>query len=115
MTDFPKYDWNSVALGMPAIPDAVIRATLDAAPNTDTLMSTWEAMWKQDPLYDLIEQQRTGFLVPIRAPEKLAEIIGWIADHKEWVDDVRPAVLEKARQSGWDRYTRKILAAVCRL
>jgi glycosyltransferase involved in cell wall biosynthesis len=64
---------------------------------------------------DLIEQQRTGFLVPIRAPEKLAEIIGWIADHPEWVDDVRPAVLEKARQSGWDRYTRKILAAVCRL
>ena len=64
---------------------------------------------------DLIEQQRTGFLVPIRAPERLAEIIGWIADHPEWVDDVRPAVLEKARQSGWDRYTRKILAAVCRL
>lgn len=62
---------------------------------------------------DLVEQQRTGFLVPIRAPEKLAEIIGWIADHKEWVDDVRPAVLEKARQSGWDRYTRKILSAVC--
>jgi glycosyltransferase involved in cell wall biosynthesis len=62
---------------------------------------------------DLIEQERTGFLVPIRAPEKLAEIIGWIADHKEWVDDVRPAVLEKARQSGWDRYTQKVLAAVC--
>jgi glycosyltransferase involved in cell wall biosynthesis len=62
---------------------------------------------------DLIEQQRTGFLVPIRAPEKLAETIGWIADHREWVDDVRPAVLEKARQSGWDRYTQKILAAVC--
>jgi glycosyltransferase involved in cell wall biosynthesis len=63
---------------------------------------------------DLIEQQQTGFLVPIRAPEKLAEIIGWIADHKEWVDDVRPAVLEKARQSGWERYTEKILAAICR-
>jgi glycosyltransferase involved in cell wall biosynthesis len=63
---------------------------------------------------DLIDQQRTGFLLPIRAPEKLAEIIGWIADHKEWIDDVRPAVLEKARQSGWDRYRRKILAAVCR-
>jgi hypothetical protein len=64
MTDFPKYDWNSVALGMPAIPDAVIRATLDAAPNTDTLMSTWEAMWKQAsasmglPTEDLIMQNK---------------------------------------------------------
>jgi glycosyltransferase involved in cell wall biosynthesis len=61
---------------------------------------------------DLIEQ-RTGFLVPIRAPEKLAETIGWIADHKEWVDDVRPTVLKKAGQSDWGRYTEKILAAIC--
>ena len=56
---------------------------------------------------DLVEPQRTGLLVPIRAPEKLAETIDWIADHKEWVDDVRPAVLEKARQSGWERYTTR--------
>jgi glycosyltransferase involved in cell wall biosynthesis len=61
---------------------------------------------------DLIEEQQTGFLVPIRAPEKLAETIGWIADHKEWVDDVRPAVLERARHSGWESYTSKILAAI---
>ena len=61
---------------------------------------------------DLVEEQRTGFLVPIRAPEKLAETIGWIADHKEWVDEVRPAVLERARRSGWGKYTSKILAAI---
>jgi glycosyltransferase involved in cell wall biosynthesis len=61
---------------------------------------------------DLVEQERTGFLIPIRAPEKIAETIGWIADHKEWVDDVRPAVLEKARQSGWERYTKKILKEI---
>jgi glycosyltransferase involved in cell wall biosynthesis len=61
---------------------------------------------------DLVEERQTGFLVPIRAPEKLAETIGWIADHKEWVDDVRPAVLERARLSGWERYTSKILAAI---
>jgi len=61
---------------------------------------------------DLVEPGQTGFLVPIRAPEKLAEIIDWIADHKEWVDDVRPAVLERARQSGWERYTEKILAQI---
>jgi glycosyltransferase involved in cell wall biosynthesis len=61
---------------------------------------------------DLVEPGQTGFLVPIRAPEKLAEIIDWIADHKDWVDDVRPAVLERARQSGWGRYTEKILAQI---
>jgi glycosyltransferase involved in cell wall biosynthesis len=61
---------------------------------------------------DLVDQQRTGFLVPIRAPEKLAETLGWIADHQEWVTDVRPAVLEKARQSGWGRYRDKILAEI---
>jgi glycosyltransferase involved in cell wall biosynthesis len=61
---------------------------------------------------DLVEPGRTGFLVPIRAPEKLAETIDWVADHKEWVDDVRPAVLERARGSGWDRYTEKVLSAV---
>jgi glycosyltransferase involved in cell wall biosynthesis len=61
---------------------------------------------------DLVEPGQTGFLVPIRAPEKLAEIIDWIADHKDWVDDVRPAVLERARQSGWERYTEKILAQI---
>jgi glycosyltransferase involved in cell wall biosynthesis len=61
---------------------------------------------------DLVEPQRTGFLVPIRDPEKLAESIGWIADHKQWVDDVRPTVLEKAKQSGWERYSDKIVAAI---
>lgn len=64
MTDFPKYDWNSVAAGMPAIPDAVIRTTLEAAPNSETLLGTWEAMWKQAsasmglPTEDLIMQNK---------------------------------------------------------
>ena len=61
---------------------------------------------------DLIEPNQTGFLVPIRSPEKLAETIGWIADHQEWVDAVRPAVLERARQSSWSRYTDKVLSAI---
>jgi glycosyltransferase involved in cell wall biosynthesis len=61
---------------------------------------------------DLVEPEKTGFLVPIRAPEKLAEIIGWIADHQDWVNDVRPAVLEKAGQASWSRYTDKVLSAI---
>jgi glycosyltransferase involved in cell wall biosynthesis len=61
---------------------------------------------------DLVEPEKNGFLVPIRAPEKLAEIIGWIADHQDWVNDVRPAVLEKAGQASWSRYTNKVLSAI---
>jgi len=61
---------------------------------------------------DLVDPGRTGFLVPIRAPETLAERLNWIVDHREWVDDVRPAVVEKARQSSWQRYTDKVLSAI---
>ena len=61
---------------------------------------------------DLIEPGRTGFLIPIRAPEVLAERIDWIADHRDWIDDTRPAIIEKARQSNWQRYSDKVLSGV---
>jgi glycosyltransferase involved in cell wall biosynthesis len=61
---------------------------------------------------DLVESGKTGFVVPIRDPAALAERLNWIADHRDWVTDVRPDVLEKARQSGWDRYTEAILSAI---
>jgi glycosyltransferase involved in cell wall biosynthesis len=61
---------------------------------------------------DLVESGRTGFLVPIRSPEMLAERINWVADHRDWVSDVRPLILKKARQSGWQTYTDKILAGI---
>jgi glycosyltransferase involved in cell wall biosynthesis len=61
---------------------------------------------------DLIDPGRTGFLVPIRAPEALAERINWIAHHRDWIDDMRPSILEKARQSSWQRYTDKVLSVV---
>jgi glycosyltransferase involved in cell wall biosynthesis len=61
---------------------------------------------------DLVEQGKTGFVVPIRDPAALAERLNWIADHRDWVTDIRPDVLEKARQSGWNRYTDAILSAI---
>ncbi len=61
---------------------------------------------------DLIEPGQTGFLIPIRAPEAIAERIDWIADHRDWVDDSRPAIIEKARQAHWRRYSDKILSVV---
>ena len=61
---------------------------------------------------DFVEQGKTGFIVPIRDPAALAERLNWIADHREWVTDIRPDVLQKARQSGWERYTNTILSAI---
>jgi glycosyltransferase involved in cell wall biosynthesis len=61
---------------------------------------------------DLVEQGVTGFLVPIRAPGKIAEALGWIADHKEWLNDVRPDVFKKAKNNPWSKYTETILAAL---
>ena len=59
---------------------------------------------------DLVEPGHTGFLVPIRSPEALAERINWIADHKDWVHDMRPTIVEKARQSNWELYAAKVLS-----
>jgi glycosyltransferase involved in cell wall biosynthesis len=61
---------------------------------------------------DLVEPGRTGFLVPVRAPEALAERINWIADHKDWIQDMRPTIVEKARQSNWQLYAAKVLSIV---
>jgi glycosyltransferase involved in cell wall biosynthesis len=61
---------------------------------------------------DLVVDGSTGFLVPIRSPEKLAEVINWIADHKDWAADARPAVFRRAAESNWDRYTGKVLEAL---
>ena len=61
---------------------------------------------------DLVEEGRTGFLVPVRAPEVLAERINWIADHRDWAGDMRSGILEKARQSSWHFYSEKVLSVL---
>jgi glycosyltransferase involved in cell wall biosynthesis len=61
---------------------------------------------------DLVEPGQTGFLVPIRAPDKLAEVIDWLADHRTWIDDVRPLILAKAKRSSWETYIDKILSRI---
>jgi hypothetical protein len=47
MPDFPKYDWNSVAVGMQLVPDEAIKTALKGAQNVDALFTAWENIWKQ--------------------------------------------------------------------
>jgi glycosyltransferase involved in cell wall biosynthesis len=61
---------------------------------------------------DLIEDGRTGFLVPIRSPVILAEKIEWFAEHRELLPDMRAAAQAKAHEYTWGRYGEKIVAAV---
>ena len=61
---------------------------------------------------DLIVPGETGFLVPIRSPEKIAEKIAWLADHRGSMPEMRVAAIRKAREYPWRRYTDRVLAAV---
>ncbi len=58
---------------------------------------------------DLIVEGETGFLVPIRRPEKIAERIAWLADHREALPEMRRAAIEKADAYPWQRYSEIIL------
>lgn len=61
---------------------------------------------------DLVQEGRTGFLVPIRAPEALAERIGWLADHRKELPAMSQQAREMAARFTWAAYAEKVLAAV---
>jgi glycosyltransferase involved in cell wall biosynthesis len=64
---------------------------------------------------DLIEEGRTGFLIPIRCPELLAEKIAWCADHGDAVREMGRAARMKASQYTWHRYGATVVAAIRKL
>lgn len=61
---------------------------------------------------DLIEEGRTGFLVPIRSPETIAEKIAWFADHRHQLDEMSQLARQKAAQVTWESYCQKILGII---
>jgi len=61
---------------------------------------------------DLIVEGETGFLVPIRSPEKIAEKIGWLADHRDTLPAMRLAAIKKAGEYPWQRYNDRIVTAI---
>jgi glycosyltransferase involved in cell wall biosynthesis len=61
---------------------------------------------------DLIVPGETGFLVPIRRPDAIAEKIAWLADHRDALPQMRLAAVRKAEEYPWARYQRLILAAL---
>jgi glycosyltransferase involved in cell wall biosynthesis len=57
----------------------------------------------------------TGFLVPIRSPEKIAEAISWCADHREETLEMGNRAGEKAKKYTWEAYGDRIVDAITRL
>jgi glycosyltransferase involved in cell wall biosynthesis len=61
---------------------------------------------------DLVEPERTGFLVPMRSPERLAEVFNWFADHRDRLPEMSKAAQAKAAEITWARYAQKIIEAI---
>lgn len=61
---------------------------------------------------DLIEEGKTGFLVPIRNPEAIAEKINWYADNKTQLVEMGKLARAKAQSISWDRYRQRVLDAI---
>ena len=61
---------------------------------------------------DLIEEERTGFLVPIRSPESIAERLAWLADHRDALPEMNAAARRKAASYTWESYGAKVARAV---
>lgn len=61
---------------------------------------------------DLIVEGETGFIVPIRSPEKIAEKISWLADNRNALPAMRVAAIKKADEYPWQRYNDRVIAAI---
>ncbi|MBY0359177.1 MAG: glycosyltransferase family 4 protein [Candidatus Obscuribacterales bacterium] len=91
---------------LPSLSEGRGLVQLEAMANRMPLITTANATGD-----DLIQEGKTGFLVPIRSPESLAEKFNWFADHR----DETAAMGNQARDSvlnwSWSRYRQQIVAA----
>ena len=61
---------------------------------------------------DLVEDGKAGFLVPIRAPGRIAECIAWFADHPEELRAMQEHACRAAGRLTWDGYAEKIITGI---
>src|SRR6202162_484365 len=61
---------------------------------------------------DLIEEGVTGFLVPIRSPEAIAEKISWCAANRSLISGMGIAAKQRAGELSWHAYGETIVSAI---
>jgi glycosyltransferase involved in cell wall biosynthesis len=61
---------------------------------------------------DLVDEGRTGFTIPIRSPEAIAERLSWCADHRDALAEMRRHAIKKAAETSWLHYETRVLDAV---
>ena len=61
---------------------------------------------------DLIEEGVTGFVVPIRSPQAIAEKISWCAANRSRISGMGIAARERAVQLTWHSYGKRIETAI---
>ena len=61
---------------------------------------------------DLIVNGETGFLVPIRSPESIAERLDWCASNRSLLAGMGIAAQTRARALSWSGYGEKVVTAV---
>lgn len=61
---------------------------------------------------DLIKEGQTGFLVPIRSPEIIAEKLEWFLDNRSKIPEMSSKSQEHAALYTWEKYGEKILESV---
>ena len=58
---------------------------------------------------DLIDDGKTGYLVPIRSPEKIAEAIRAMIENKHHKEEIRRLCQKKAKQYSWASYAQRVI------
>ena len=58
---------------------------------------------------DLVEEEKTGFLVPIRQPERIAQKIEWFLENEGTLPDMSLHATQKAKKYRWSSYARQII------
>ncbi len=61
---------------------------------------------------DLIIEKQTGFLVPIRSPQSIAEKINWFLENRSCIGEMGNAAFNHAAKYTWEVYSKKITDAI---
>lgn len=64
---------------------------------------------------DVVEEGRSGFVVPIRSPDAIADRLVWCAEHRAQVSEMGREARSAAARFTWEHYGRTILNALAQM